>query len=193
MRLKVNEVQRELLLELISDSLDINNAKYTELKEVKDALQYSNTKDGIISEFIEIYKYDNDDIKFKDNEYDIGLLLNGVDYHAHWTNKDKENNKIRLNNFIVNYRAIIDAIGEVDDDGDVFKTEDEYKQIYNKFEKDLKEIGVTFYEECDEGYDVLMVYSLPIDKILNEDFIEQFTKILKNYGDSFNEELKLLY
>lgn len=193
MKIELNERQIEVMLNLVEGILngDTESSTYSELKEIKDILDKTNTQEGIIAEFIERYKYKGDNVKLDDNEYNIGLLIEGIDYHCHWIDEDKS--KINLNNYLVDYKAIINVMDEVVDEDKIFKEEDEYREMYTKLTKELESIGVTFYEELSDEYDVLMVYSLPTDKILDESFISKFSKILKDYHHQFDKELKLIY
>lgn len=192
MKLNFNEKQAKVLLFLIEKELkNYSNDEYREeLIQIQKSIVKANSYDGIIEEFVDKYKYENESASFNDKEYNIGLLIEGIDYQAHWKKGD---DRFYLNNFIVDYKAIINAIDELNDDNNIFKTEDYYRQLYKDFTVRLKEIGVVFAEDTSDEYDVLMIYSLPTDKILDEKFIKSFTNILSDYMFEFKKELDFIY
>lgn len=142
----------------------------------------------IIEKFVKKHNSNNYKVKFDGNEYFIHLLVGGFEYYCHWC---EDSNRIELNDFMVSYKAIIEEIPN-NQGNPVFKSKEEYEKMYNDFVESLKSIGVFFYEEKDEEYDSLIAYSLPTNKILNEEFIKEFVQILDNYREKFNEELDFL-
>lgn len=146
--------------------------------------------DNIIEKFVKKYRDGNEDVILKDGEYHMPVLIKGIEYHGHWMAKDKS--RIEINNFMIDYKAIIELKYDFEDNK-LFKEDDKYIQMYKEFELNLKNIGVTIYEKCSDGYDVLMVYSIPTEKILDDTFIDTFDKILSSYSNEFEEELKLIY
>lgn len=186
MKVELNTEQIKTLLEVIEDKTES-----TILKEIHEILVEATTNEHKINEFVDKYKYDNDNVFFSKGEHQIGLLIGAVDYHAHWS--DDDYSVIKINNFIVHYKSIIDAKEYICDKNNVFRTDEEYKKMYDTFKKELSDIGVTCYEHDLEEYDALMVYSLPVNKILEDDFIEKYLDIVSSYQRQFKDELDLIY
>ena len=67
----------------------------------------------------------------------------------------------------------------------------EFKE--KEFENKLKDIGVVYFKDGESECDVLLRYNLPIKRINNKEWINQFCDIIKEYKTSFNEEMKLIY
>ena len=140
-----------------------------------------------VNKFVDLYKYDVDyKIELNGCEYNIPLLIEGYEYHCYWNKKEKTH--INLNNFLVEYREIIDA----NDGSEVFKDSDIYKQYYLEFKSKLSEIDIDFYEATDSEYDSLITYRIKIDNALDIEYMKKFTKIIEDYSSKFEEELNYL-
>lgn len=194
MKLEINEKQSEILLELITKELDdksndSNSSYKKELEFLKEDILKINSNESIIEKFVSKYKYENDTVSFNGKKYDIELNIEGLDYHAHWYKND---DKIALNDFMVDYLSIINLMYE-SENNNVFESEEYYSELHQDFIKNLKQIGVTIIENDSDEYDVLNTYLLPVDKILDETFIKSFSDILSNYSDSFTDELNFIY
>lgn len=135
---------------------------------------------------VDLYGFDKKEIKLNNNEYSTYLVIEGYEYYCFWSKNESKN--ININNFLVDYRAIIDSENKNND----FKNEEVYEGYYKELEKELNSIGVTFYSIDDKDYDSLMSYTISIDNILNPKYMQRFTNILENYSNKFEKELNFL-
>ena len=142
-------------------------------EELHDIFRSPVTNEEKIQRFINTYKL---------GDHDDCILLGGYEYA---TNKVGE--RFFINDFMPSWREIYKEINE--------KLHDEayYIKQENKFKHDLVNIGVVYVEILLDEYDNLLSYNLPIDEINNEQWVEKFNKIIKEYKASFNEEMKLIY
>ena len=142
-------------------------------KELYDIFKRPITNEEKIQMFIDTYKL---------GDHDDCILLGGYEDAT-----DKVGERFFINDFMPSWREIYKEINE--------KLHDKayYIKQENKFKHDLVNIGVVYVEILLDEYDDLLSYNLPIDEINNEQWVNQFCKIIKEYKASFNEEMKLIY
>lgn len=142
-------------------------------EELHDIFRRPVTNEEKIQRFIDTYKL---------GDHDDCILLGGYEYA---TNKVEE--RFFINDFMPSWREIYKEINEkLHDEAYYIKQED-------KFKHDLVNIGVVYTGILLDEYDDLLSYILPVDKINDEEWVNQFCKIIKEYKTSFNEEMKLIY
>ena len=142
-------------------------------EELHDIFKRPMTNEEKIQMFIDTYKL---------GDHDDCILLGEYEYAT-----DEVGEKFFINDFMPSWREIYDEIGN--------KLHDKYHYIKQeaKFKNDLVNIGVVYVEQFLDEYDVLLSYNLPVDKINDEEWVEKFNKIIKEYKASFNEEMNLIY
>lgn len=187
--MEFNKKQKELIIKLFSERFDndTQSPHYIEAMNIINIVKkdFLDNK-AIVEKFLNKYSY-IEDVFFDEElqEYVVGVNICNEEYCCHW--KQENMDRIYLNNFLVDYKTIMN-IKELD----VLKTESEYKERYSNLNKRLNDIGVTFKEDCICEYEALLIYSMPIEKLLDEDFINEFTKIIKDYNKEFEAELAMI-
>lgn len=185
MKLELSEKQVKAIIELASKNPDVE-----ELQEIKALVDGYNENKSNLECFIDKYKYECDKIINRDGENEVDVLICGIDYFAHWTEGIYD--VVKLNNFMVNYEMVISAKEWVLDDS-MFKEDSYYKELHSKFKDDLSKMGISIYIEDVEEYDVLISYSLPTSKVLDDEYIKEFVRILEDYRNSFSDEMDYIY
>lgn len=163
---------------MLDSAINING-----LKELKAVFTKGSTNIDKISYFFEKYGYD-------ETSNNTEVLLDGFEYYGHWS--DKNDSILNLNDYLVDYELVLDGLR---DKGIAtnFKNEEYYSKLFKEFESNLLNIGVEIGVDDCEGYDSLMVYSLPTVKLLDENFINSFTTLVSDYKSNYEQELECLY
>lgn len=190
MKLTLQDCQVELLSKILKDA--VGKKKYskdeTEIKELIDIFKRDNDSIEKIKEFVGKYTQNATPGVDEDAYNNTDVLLGGLSYYLWWEESDLS--VVYISNFIVDYIAIINQIDK--DKPEVFKSASHYLDLFNTFKEKMLNIGVIFYEEKKEINDSLMVYALPVEKILDDKFIEKFSKLIKEYEESFESELSYI-
>lgn len=152
---------------------------------------------GKIYNFVEKYKYDEEKIATKIDgiSKDIPLCIKGIEFHSHWIEEPNKDVKyLSLNEFVPDYQNIIEGLSDLDNTiSSQFLSPKYYKDEYDEFIAKLKKMGILVEENVGNEYDVLMTFSLPANKLDNNNFINKFMKLLIDYKTKFDEELDVLY
>lgn len=142
-------------------------------KELYQIFKRPVTNEEKIQRFIDTYSID------EDKSY---ILLGGYEYFV-----DRNIEQVWINDFMPNWKLIFDEIGGR------LHFKDYYMTKEREFEKKLSSIGVIYNKEGQDEYDNLLSYKLPINKINDEQWVEEFIKIIDEYKTSFEEEMNLIY
>lgn len=159
------------------------------LENILISLDMVDSNKELLNNFIDKYSYGGESVQIEGSIANIDLLINGYEYCAKWSIEDMS--KINLNDFIVDYVAVLNAKESIP--SNVYKGEEVYKERYKQLQKDLNEIGIIANRLSEEEGYVLMTYELPVDRLKDDDYIYKFDGILEGYKSFFKEEMGYIY
>ncbi|MCC0645424.1 hypothetical protein KGF41_14250 [Clostridioides sp. ZZV14-6150] len=179
---KLEESEINLLLSVLES---IEKEGNEELKELELIFKEPVTNEDIIEKFILKYKYDK-------YTYDSpSIMLNNRIYSV----KYKKEDMIKFVSIEHSMPSYENFIADMDkyNDANVFKEKEFYINKLNNFKESIKNLGILIKEGSSYEYEIFTSFYLPVEKLLDDNFINSFVDILDDYHKNINDELVYIY
>ncbi|MCC0684037.1 hypothetical protein [Clostridioides sp. ZZV14-6345] len=179
---KLEESKVSLLLSIL-ESIEKEGSK--ELKELELIFKDPSTDEEIVEKFILKYKYDK-------YTHDLpSIMLNKRIYSVEYKKEDM----IKFASIKYAMPSYESFIADMDkyNNTNVFKEKNFYIDKLNNFKESIKNLGILIKESNLNEYTVFTTFYLPIEKILDDNFINSFVDILDDYHKNINDELVYIY
>ncbi|MDI0267888.1 hypothetical protein QIW52_18000 [Clostridioides difficile] len=185
---ELEESKLKLLLNLLENELKKeNNNDLDELKELNLIFKEPYLNEEIVNKFILKYKYKEPEYEGSPQSVKLGDKTYAVEYINDDTIKS-----VAIVDYIPFYESLIEDIEKYTDSG-VFKEKEFYLNKLNNFKKDINNLGIEIETDDECEYKILTIFHLPIEKVLDDNFIASFIEIIKEYEKNVEEELVYIY
>lgn len=185
---ELEESKLKLLLNLLENELEKeNNKNLDELKELNLIFKEPYINEEIVEKFILKYKYKEPEYEGSPHSVKLGDKIYAVEYINDDTIKS-----VAIVDYIPFYESLIEDIEKYTNSG-VFKEKEFYLNKLNNFKKDINNLGIEIETDDECEYKILTIFHLPIEKVLDNNFIASFIEIIEEYEKNVEEELAYIY
>ncbi|EQF28826.1 hypothetical protein QEW_0446 [Clostridioides difficile CD160] len=187
---ELEESKLKLLLDLLENELKKeNNNNLDELKELNLIFKEPYLNEEIVNKFILKYKYKDKEPSYLGSPQSV--KLGDKIYAVEYINDDIIKS-LAIVDYIPFYESLIEDIEKYSDSG-VFKEKEFYLNKLNDFKKDINNLGIEIETDDECEYKILTIFHLPIEKVLDDNFISSFIRIIDKYEKDVEEELIYIY
>ncbi|MCC0684036.1 hypothetical protein [Clostridioides sp. ZZV14-6345] len=185
---ELEESKLKLLLDLLETELEKDdNSNLEELKELNLIFKEPYLNEEVVNNFILKYKYKEP--KYRGSPQSVKL---GDKVYSVYCNEDDTIKYVGVCDYIPFYENLIKVIEKYTDSG-VFKEKEFYINKLNNFKNDINNLGIEIETDDECEYRILTIFHLPIEKVLDNNFISSFIKIIEEYEKNVEEELIYIY
>ncbi|MCC0783572.1 hypothetical protein IR152_10865 [Clostridioides sp. ES-S-0108-01] len=185
---ELEESKLKLLLNLLENELEKeDNKNLDELKELNLIFKEPYLNEEIVNKFILKYKYKEPSYLDLPRSVKLGDKIYAVEYINDDTIKS-----VAIVDYIPFYESLIKDVEKYANSG-VFKEKEFYIDKLNNFKKDINNLGIEIETDDECEYKILTIFHLPIEKVLDDNFITSFIEIIKEYEKNVEEELVYIY
>ncbi|MCC0645423.1 hypothetical protein KGF41_14245 [Clostridioides sp. ZZV14-6150] len=185
---ELEESKLKLLLNLLETELEKDdNKNLEELKELNLIFKEPYANEEIVNKFI--LKYKDKEPSYSGSPQSVKL---GDKIYAVYCNENDTIKYIGVYDYIPFYESLIEDIEKYANSG-VFKEKEFYIDKLNDFKKDINNLGIEVEADDECEYQIATMFHLPVEKVLDDNFISAFIKIIEEYEKNVEEELIYIY